>query len=105
MSDYTASPQTVSFLSGEPSAILTMSLTDDTIVELSEYYTVVLTSTTGNPNIVKIGSPNTSVVTIEDNEPGNICIIIMIMIIMASMARCMTSIVPFDSVLIGLFRA
>ena len=58
------------FSAGQQSAIMMVSTTDDDTVELSEYFTVVITSV-DRPDVVEIGSPDTSVITIEDNEPGN----------------------------------
>ena len=69
-SDYTAGPYTVSFSAGQQSATLMVSTIDDDTVELSEYFTVMITSL-DRPDVTAIGSPDTSVITIEDNEPGN----------------------------------
>ncbi len=41
---------------------------DDDTAELSEYFTLMITSV-DRPDAVEIGSPSTSVITIEDNEP------------------------------------
>ena len=66
----------MSFSAGQMYATLMVSTVDDTITELSEYFSVVITST-DQPGTVEIGSPSMSFITIEDNEPGNIhpCII------------------------------
>ena len=47
-----------------------VSTNDDDAVELSEYFAVTISSV-DTPDIVEIGSPNKSAITIEDNEPGN----------------------------------
>ena len=49
-------------------ATLMVPTLDDNTTELSEYFKVVITST--DPDAVEIGSPNTSCITIEDNDPG-----------------------------------
>ena len=46
-----------------------VSTMDDNITELSEYFMVVINST-DQQSVVEIGTPNTTVSTIEDNEPG-----------------------------------
>ena len=68
--DYTPSPYIVTFTDGETSATLMVSTMDDSTTELSEYFKVVINST-DQPGLVVISSPNVSVVTIEDNEPGS----------------------------------
>ena len=60
----------MSFSAGQTSAILMVSTTDDDAVELSEYFAVMISSV-DTPEVVEIGTPNTSAITIEDNEPGN----------------------------------
>ena len=70
-SDYIPGPYTVSFSAGQMYATLMVSTVDDTITELSEYFSVVITST-DQPGTVEIGSPNMTFITIVDNEPGNI---------------------------------
>ena len=67
-SDYTPGPYNVSFTSGQASATLFVSTTNDVAVEPSQYFKVMISSV-DKPNIVGIGTPNTSFVTIEDN-PG-----------------------------------
>ena len=47
-----------------------MSTNDDDAVELSEYFAVMISSV-DKPEVVEIGSSNTSFITIEDNEQGN----------------------------------
>ena len=46
-----------------------VSTVEDMVTELSEYFKVVITST-DQPDRVEIGSPNTSFITIEDNDLG-----------------------------------
>ena len=67
-SDYTPDPYHVSFSAGQPYAILMVSPIDDNTAELSEYFTLMITSV-DRPDVVEIGSPNTSVITIVDDEP------------------------------------
>ena len=69
-SDYIPGPYTVSFSPGQQSAILMVPTIDDETVELPQYFTVVITAV-DRPDVVVIGSTNTSSITIEDNEPGN----------------------------------
>ena len=67
-SDYTPGPYNVSFTSGQASATLFVSTTNDGTVQPSQYFKVMISSV-DKPNIVGIGTPNTSFITIEDN-PG-----------------------------------
>ena len=67
--DYEAGPYTVSFSAGQQYATLMVSIMEDNITELLEYFKVVITST-DQPGLVEIGSSNTSFITIEDNDPG-----------------------------------
>ena len=69
-SDYTPGPYTVSFSAGQTSAMLMVSTTDDDVVELSESFSVMIT-TVDKPEVVEIGSSNISFITIMDNNPGN----------------------------------
>ena len=57
-------------------ATLMVSTTDDDTVELPEYFTVMITSV-DRPDVVEIGSPNVSAITIEDDEPGTVSILIV----------------------------
>ena len=68
--DYEGGPYTVRF-SGQMYATLMVPTLDDNTTELSEYFAVMIIYTS-QPSVVEIGSPNTSIVTIEDNDPGNI---------------------------------
>ena len=65
-----AGPYTVSFSAGLMYATLMVSTVDDGTTELSEYLRVVITSTS-QPGVTGIGSPNMAFITIEDNDPGN----------------------------------
>ena len=69
-SDFIPGPYTVSFLAGQLNATLMVSTVDDNTTELSKYFMVVITSA-DQPN-VDIVSPNTTLITIQDNDPGNI---------------------------------
>ena len=67
--DYERGPYTVSFTAGQMYATLMVSTLDDNTTELSEYFMVVIDST-DQPTVVEIGPPNTSLISIEDNDPG-----------------------------------
>ena len=69
--DYVTGPFIVNFTAGQLNATLMVSTVDDNTTELSEYFSVVITST-DQPGTVEIGSPNMTFITIVDNEPGNI---------------------------------
>ena len=47
-----------------------VSTIDDNTTELTEYFSVAITST-DQPSAAEIGSPNMAFITIEDNEPGS----------------------------------
>ena len=74
--DYETGPYTVSFSAGLMYATLMVSTVDDDTTELSEYFMVVITSTS-QPSVVGIGSPNVSFITVEDNDPGTIHLLAM----------------------------
>ena len=58
----------MSFSAGQTSAILMVStFIDDNTTEMSEYFAVMISSV---DEVVVIATPNTSVVTIVDNNPG-----------------------------------
>ena len=78
--DYTPGPYTVSFTAGQLYATLMVSTTDDNTTELSEYFKVVIAST-DQQGLVVISSPNVSVITIEDNEPGNTIVSVLHIIV------------------------
>ncbi len=67
--DYETGSYTVSFTAGQMYATLMVSTMDDNTTELSEYFMVVINST-DQPSAAEIGSPNKTVITIEDNDPG-----------------------------------
>ena len=69
-SDYTPDPYRVTFSPGQSTATFMVFTEEDDTVELSEYFMVMITNV-DRPDVVEIGSPNTSVITIEDNEPGS----------------------------------
>ena len=66
-SDFTPGPYTVTFSAGQLYATLMVSPIDDNTAELSEYFMLMIT-TVDRPDVVEIGSPNTSVITIKDND-------------------------------------
>ena len=70
-SDYTAGPDRVTFSPGQSSATFMVSTEEDDTVELSEYFILMIASV-DRPDVVEIGSPSTSFITIEDNEPGSL---------------------------------
>ena len=65
--DYVPGPYQVSFSAGQPSATLSIQTENDNIAELSEYFKVMIVSTS-KPDLVVVGDPDTSYVTIEDND-------------------------------------
>ena len=67
--DYTPGPYTVDFTAGQMYATLMVSTIDDSTTELSEMFVLVIDST-DQPSVVEIGTPNKTVITIEDNDPG-----------------------------------
>ena len=67
--DYTPGPYSVTFTAGQMYATLMVFTMDDNTTELSEYFSVAITST-DQPGAVEIGSPNKTVIAIEDNDPG-----------------------------------
>ena len=66
--DYDSGPYTVIFTAGQASSIVTVPTVDDSTSELTEYFKVMATSNT-QADLIKIGSPDTSHIAIEDNEP------------------------------------
>lgn len=63
-SDYTAKSGTLSFAAGVATANIVVPITNDTSVESSETFTVSLSNPTG----LTLGSPNSTTVTIIDND-------------------------------------
>ena len=72
--DYVAGPYTVIFSAVQMSATVMVLTIDDNITELSEDFIVMITFIDG-PS-VEIGSPNVSLITIEDNDPGEVYIVV-----------------------------
>ena len=60
----------MTFTAGQLYATLMVSTIDDNTTELTEYFSVAITST-DQPSAAEIGSPNMAFITIEDNEPGS----------------------------------
>ena len=65
--DYVPGPYQVSFSAGQPSATVSIRTENDNIAELSEYFEVMIVSTS-KPDRVDIGDPDTSYVTVVDND-------------------------------------
>ena len=65
--DYALAHDTLTFLPGESSKTITISIVDDAIVEAVETFSIVLSSPTG----ATIGSPSVTIVSITDNDTGN----------------------------------
>ena len=63
----------MTFIAGEMSAALMVSTMDDNSTELSEYFTLMITSV-DRTDVVEIGSPNTSVITVVDNDGVCVCV-------------------------------
>ena len=68
-SDYETGPYNVTFTAGQMNATLMVSTMDDNTTELTEYFKMLINST-DQPGAVDIVSPNKTVITIEDNDPG-----------------------------------
>jgi hypothetical protein len=66
--DYTNTSGTATFAEGETSKIITISMKDDALGEGNETFTLSIDSPTGGANI---GNPNTTTVTVLDNESGS----------------------------------
>ena len=64
-SDYTAKSDTLDFLPGITQRTIDVNLTDDTIVEDDETFTVTLSNATGD---FTLGSPSEATVTIQDDD-------------------------------------
>ena len=63
----------MTFTAGEMSATLMVSTMDDNSTEVLEYFTLMITSV-GRPDVVEIGSPSTSVITVVDNHGVCVCV-------------------------------
>ena len=72
--DYTPGPYTVDFTAGQLYATLMVSTMDDSTTELTENFKMLINST-DQPGAIEKTSPNKTMITIEDNDPG-ICIIL-----------------------------
>ena len=59
----------MTFTAGQMNATLMVSTTDDNTTELSEMFVLVINST-NQSSVVEIGTPNKTVITVEDNDPG-----------------------------------
>ena len=57
------------FTAGQASTILMVPTKDDNITEMTEYFKVMIVSTS-MPSLVQPGDPDTSYITINDNEPS-----------------------------------
>ena len=66
-SDYTAASGTLTFSAGDTSKTLTVSITDDSVDESNETFTVGLSS----PSNATLGSTDSSTVTIEDDDAAS----------------------------------
>ena len=67
-SDYvTVDQYNVTFIAGQQNTTVMVTTVDDTATELSEYFKVVISAI---DSTAEIGSPNTSCITIVDNDPG-----------------------------------
>ena len=68
--DYEASTYVAKFFPGQMYATVMVPTLEDNTTELSEYFRVELYSS-DRPELVAFGSPNMTVITIEDNDPGS----------------------------------
>ena len=68
-SDYSSGEYTVTFLAGLGVATLEINTTDDDVLELLEFFKVMIISTSQSDR-VQPGSPDLAFVNITDNEPG-----------------------------------
>lgn len=66
--DYTAVSQTINFANGETSRTVSIPITEDTSIEGNETINLTLSTPTGD---AALGSPNTAVLTINDNDAGS----------------------------------
>ncbi|XP_028399458.1 uncharacterized protein LOC114522881 [Dendronephthya gigantea] len=67
--DFTFADQSVVFQPGDTQQTRLVVINGDNVVEPTEFFNVVLTSTDGN---VQIGTPSTTVVTIEDDDEASL---------------------------------
>ena len=66
-SDYMVAQYNVTFIAGQQNTTVMVVTVDDTATELSEYFKVVISAI---DSTAEIGSPNTSCITIVDDDPG-----------------------------------
>ena len=91
-SDYATGLYHMTFIAGEMSATLMVSTMDDNSTEALEYFTLMITSV-GRPDVVEIGSPNTSVITVVDNDGLCVCVRACVVYSMFIIALAMTLLV------------
>ena len=65
--DYVSGPYTVALKPGQRMAILMVAIVHDSMAELNESFKVMITSTS-TPDKIVVGDPDTSYVTIVDND-------------------------------------
>ena len=91
--DYVPGPYQVSFSAGQPSATLSIQTENDNIAELTEYFKVMIVSTS-KPDLVNIGDPDTSYVTIVDND----CEFVLNKPLTCSLTLISPLIIPFSAI-------
>ncbi|OBQ32102.1 MAG: hypothetical protein AN484_28275, partial [Aphanizomenon flos-aquae WA102] len=69
--DYTIIPTTVTFAAGSSTAVVNLSVTDDTLVEGTETATLTVTSGTG----YTVGTVASAIVNIADNDPPQVSVV------------------------------
>jgi subtilisin family serine protease/Ca2+-binding RTX toxin-like protein len=69
--DYTTIPTTVTFAAGSSTAVVNLSVTDDTLVEGTETATLTVTSGTG----YTVGTSASAIVNIADNDPPQVSVV------------------------------
>lgn len=76
--DFTFNDQAVVFQPGNTQVTRQVIINNDNAVEAVEFFNVVLTSTDGN---VEIGDPDTTIVTINDNDGTSIKFFIVVILL------------------------
>ena len=66
--DYSSVSQTVTFPAGETSQIIPVNTLDDSLAEETETFRAILSAPNGNGLVMSLGSPDTSTVSIVDND-------------------------------------